>query len=164
MAIMGVVLLAVMSLSSFFVCGGVLPIDGLPVPECADTEVSTNIPIRVDLDRMDKMRFVVELSASLTNDLEVLIGCDSDTNGVLAVEESRLAFGYDCGRWFVRNGEHVETEEICDGAMTRRELSVRYKDFAPDWNLVKVVRRGFGSIGESVSLVNEAKRFSIFVR
>ena len=54
-----VVLLAVMSLSSFFVCGGVLPIDGLPVPECADTEVSTNIPIRVDLDRMDKMRFVV---------------------------------------------------------------------------------------------------------
>lgn len=59
MAIMGVVLLAVMSLSSFFVCGGVLPIDGLPVPECVDTEVSTNIPIRVDLDRMDKMRFVI---------------------------------------------------------------------------------------------------------
>ena len=138
----------------------------LTPPVFADTEVSTNIPIRVNLERLDKMRFVLELSPTATNDIEVLIGHDADANGVLSVEESRIAFGYDCGQWFVREGEEVRAETyICTEQMyARRELVIRCKDFAPGWDLVKVVRRGLFASDESVSLVEERKRFVLFVR
>ena len=141
----------------------------LPPSEYADTEVSTNIPMRVNLERLDWMRFALELSPTATNDIEVLIGHDADTNGVLSIEESRIAFGYDCGQWFERRMENVEWrienggEGVANGRV-RRELAIRYKDFAPDWDLVKVVRRGLSASDESVSLVEERKRFVLFVR
>ena len=149
--------------------GRTLSVPTLPSSEFADTEVSTNIPIRVNLERLDRMRFALELSSSATNDIEVLIGHDADTNGVLSVEESRIAFGYDCGQWFERRMENVEwrIENGGEGGANgrvRRELAIRYKDFAPDWDLVKVVRRGLGASDESILLVEERKRFVLFVR
>ena len=146
--------------------GKTVTVEPLPPSEFADTEVSTNIPIHVNLERLDWMRFVLELSPTATNDIEVLIGHDADTNGVLSVGESRMAFGYDCGNWFVREGEEVRAEAyICSEQMyVRRELAIRCKDFAPDWDLVKVVRRGLSASDESVSLVEERKRFVLFVR
>ena len=158
--------LALLPLAAF---GSTVTIGPLPPSEYADTEVSTNIPIRVNLERLDRMRFVLELSPSATNDIEVLIGHDADTNGVLSVGESCIAFGYDCGQWFERRMENVEwrIENEGEGAANgrvRRELAIRYKDFAPDWDLVKVVRRGLSASDESVSLVEERKRFVLFVR
>ena len=88
-------LLTIIPLAAF---GSTLSAPTLPPCEFADTEVTTNIPIRVNLERLDKMRFVLELSPTATNDVEVLIGHDADANGVLSVEESRIVFGYDCGR------------------------------------------------------------------
>ena len=80
--------------------------------------------------------------------------------------EFAIAFGYDCGQWFVREGEDVRAEEsVCSEQMyARRELAIRYKGFAPDWDLVKVVRRGLSASEESVSLVEERKHFILFVR
>jgi hypothetical protein len=155
--------LALLPLAAF---GSTVTIGPLPPSEYADTEVSTNIPIRVNLERLDRMRFALELSPTATNDVEVLIGHDADTNGVLSVGESCIAFGYDCGQWFVREGEEVRAEMyICSEQMyVRRALAIRYKDFAPDWDLVKVVRRGLSASDESVSLVEERKRFVLFVR
>ena len=144
--------------------GSTVTIGPLPPPEFADTEVSTNIPIRVNLERLEWMRFALELSPSATNDIEVLIGHDADTNGVLSAEESGIAFGCDCGQWFVRRGENLQVEECPIKGRMRRELAIRYKDFAPDWDLVKVVRRGLVASDESVSLVEECKRFVLFVR
>ena len=155
--------LALLPLAAF---GSTVTIGPLPPSEYADTEVSTNIPIHVNLERLDWMRFALELSPTATNDIEVLIGHDADTNGVLSVGESCIAFGYDCGQWFVREGEEVRAEMyICSEQMyVRRELAIRYKDFAPDWDLVKVVRRGLGASDESILLVEERKRFVLFVR
>ncbi len=144
--------------------GRTLSVPTLPPSEYADTEVSTNIPINVNLERLDWMRFALELSPTATNDIEVLIGYDADTNGVLSVEESRMAFGYDCGQWFVREGEEVRAEECPTEGRARREFAIRYKNFAPDWDLVKVVRRGLSASDETVSLVEERKRFVLFVR
>ena len=156
-------MLAILPLAAF---GKALSVPTLPLCEYADTEVSTNIPIRVNLERLEWMRFALELSPTATNDIEVLIGHDADTNGVLSVGESCSAFGYDCGQWFVREGEEVRAEMyICSEQMyVRRALAIRYKDFAPDWDLVKVVRRGLSASDESVSLVEERKRFVLFVR
>ena len=144
--------------------GRTLSVPTLPPSEYADTEVSTNIPINVNLERLDWMRFALELSPTATNDIEVLIGYDADTNGVLSVEESRMAFGYDCGQWFVREGEEVRAEECPTEGRARREFAIRYKNFALDWDLVKVVRRGLSASDETVSLVEERKRFVLFVR
>ena len=94
-------MLAILPLAAF---GKALSVPTLPLCEYADTEVSTNIPIRVNLERLEWMRFALELSPTATNDIEVLIGHDADTNGVLSVGESCIAFGYDCGNWFVREG------------------------------------------------------------
>ena len=153
--------LAILPLVAF---GKTVTVEPLPPSEFADTEVSTNIPIHVNLERLDRMRFALELSPTATNDIEILIGHDADTNGVLSIEESRIAFGYDCGNWFVREGAEVRTEECPTEGRARRELAIRYKDFAPDWDLVKVVRRGLSASDESVSLVEERKRFVLFVR
>ena len=156
-------ILTILPLAAF---GKTVTVEPLPPSEFADTEVSTNIPIHVNLERLDWMRFALEFSPTATNDIEVLIGHDADTNGVLSVGESRIAFGYDCGNWFVREGEEVRAETyICSEQMyARRELAIRYKDFAPDWDLVKVVRRGLGASDESILLVEERKRFVLFVR
>ena len=159
-------MLAILPLAAF---GKALSVPTLPLCEYADTEVSTNIPIHVNLERLDWMRFVLELLPTATNDVEVLIGHDADTNGVLSVGESSIAFGYDCGQWFERRMENVEwrIENVGEGVANgrvRRELAIRYKDFAPDWDLVKVVRRGLSASDESVSLVEERKRFVLFVR
>ena len=159
-------ILTILPLAAF---GKTVTVEPLPPSEYADTEVSTNIPIHVNLERLDWMRFALEFSPTATNDIEVLIGHDADTNGVLSVEESRIAFGYDCGQWFERRMENVEwrIENGGEGGANgrvRRELAIRYKDFAPDWDLVKVVRRGLSASDESVSLVEERKRFVLFVR
>ena len=156
-------LLTILSLAAF---GKTVTVEQLPPSEYADTEVSTNIPIRVKYERLDRMRFALELSPSATNNIEILIGHDADANGVLSVEESSIAFGYDCGQWFVREGEEVRSEMyVCsEQAYMHRELAISYKDFVPDWDLVKVIRRGLGASDESVSLVEEHKRFILFVR
>ena len=162
-------LLAMILLLPMAVFGKTVTVEQLPPSEYADTEVSTNFPIRVNLERLDWMRFALEFSSTATNDIEVLIGHDADTNGVLSIEESCMAFGYDCGQWFERRMENVEWrienggEGVANGRV-RRELAIRYKDFAPDWDLVKVVRRGLSASDESVSLVEERKRFVLFVR
>ena len=154
-------MLAVLPLVAF---GRTLSVPPLPPSEFADTEVSTNIAIGARLQRLERLRFVLELAPTATNDIEVLIGHDADGNGALSVVESDIAFGYDCGNWFVRKGENLQVEECPAGGRARRELSVHCKDFAPDWDLVKVVRRGLSAADESVSLVGEHKHFMIFVR
>lgn len=161
--------LAMLAILPLAALGRTLSVPALPPPEFADSEVSTNIPIHVNLERLDWMRFALELSPTATNDIEVLIGHDADTNGVLSVEESRIAFGYDCGQWFERRMENVEWRIENEGegsanGRVRRELAIRYRDFAPDWGLVKVVRRGLSASDETVSLVEERKRFVLFVR
>ena len=56
-------MLALLPLAAF---GRTLSAPTLPPPEFADTEVSTNIPIRVNLERLEKMRFALELAPTAT--------------------------------------------------------------------------------------------------
>ena len=48
--------------------------------------------------------------------------------------------------------------------MPTNALVVGKRDFDPSWNLAKVVRRGFGEMGESVSFDEERVRFNIRIR
>ena len=82
----------------------------LPPSEFADTEVSTNIAFVVDRSIMTRIEFTVALDATPTNNVEVAIGTDENSDGNLSVEESAYVFGYDCGNWFVRDRVKVRGE------------------------------------------------------
>ena len=114
-------------------------VEPLPPSGFADTEVSTNIAFVVDRAIMTRIEFTVALDATPTNNVEVAIGTDENSDGNLSVEEAAYVFGYDCGKWFVRDQSKskVEVEE--------RNLSTYSTDqperarcpfhaFPPSWN------------------------------
>ena len=133
-------------------------VEPLPPSEYADTEVTTNIPFAVSLETMSRIEFTLTFDASPTNNVEVSVGADENGDGTLSTTEAAWTFGYDCGRWFTRNAdENRETDEPAPetGRITRTFL-LRKGRLDPDWNLVKVVRRGVRSIGE-IAFVNGFK-------
>ena len=139
-----------------------------PLPPSADvdTEVSTNIPVSVDLLKLQEIAFALELPASLTNCLEVAVGHDADDDGRLSVEESDVAFGWDCGRWFVRSAEAdtVASAAESQGGVVRRTLAILARDLRSNWTLVRVTRRGGGPFGESVALSFDKRSFRLILR
>ncbi len=85
-------------------------VEPLPPSEFADTEVSTNIAFAVERPAMTRIEFTVALDATPTNNVEVAIGTDANSDGNLAVEEAAYVFGWDCGKWFVRDQVKVRGE------------------------------------------------------
>ena len=146
---------------------GTVAVAPLPAAEYADTEVSTNFPLRVDFARLQKLHVALELDEAAANGLEVLLGCDTDGDGSLSASEASLAFGYDCGTWFVRKTESdqvdIEPSSTNDGR-ARRELTIGWRQLLPDWDLVRVTRRGEGTVSESVLLTIENKKFAVIFK
>ena len=138
----------------------------LPSPEYADTEVTTNIPFAVSLETMSRIEFTLTFDASPTNAVEVSVGVDENGDGWLSTTEAAWTFGYDCGHWLTRNAdESRETDEPAaeTGRITRTFL-LRKRRLDPDWNLVKVVRRGVRSIGEIAVVTGSKPGFALEVR
>ena len=94
--------MAFASCLSVLAFGATIP--GLPQSAFADTEVSTNIVFVVERPAMTRIEFTVALDATPTNNVEVAIGTDANSDGNLAVEEAAYVFGYDCGAWRFRGG------------------------------------------------------------
>ena len=83
-----------------------------PVSPYLDTEVSTNCVLH--RSRIDARTFDVhfQFEGTPTNNLEVAFGRDSNTNGVLDVQEIDTAYGWRGGRYFIENvraWERIET-------------------------------------------------------
>ena len=83
-----------------------------PVSPYADTEVSTNCVLH--RSRIDARTFDVhfQFEGTPTNNLEVAFGRDSNTNGVLDVQEIDTVYGWRGGRYFIENvraWERIET-------------------------------------------------------
>ena len=83
---------------------GSVEVAALPEWSFADTEVSTNCPLRIADAEVLRMTFAVELAATPSNNVQVAFGRDANTNGVLEVEEQWLVLGWDCGAWTLRKG------------------------------------------------------------
>ena len=134
-------------------------VPSLPEAVRPDAEVSTNIELDVNAARLQTLTLSVEFESCVTNEVLVAIGADADLDGDLSVDEADIVFGCDCGAWYradLRTGD-VETAATNALVIGRRE-------FDPAWNLAKVVRRGFGEIGEMVSVDEERVRFDIRIR
>ena len=134
-------------------------VSALPSGEYADTEVSTNVALNVSAARLERLALSVAFESCETNEVLVALGADTDGNGDLSIAEADVVFGCDCGAWYradLRTGETAQ--------QTTNVLVIGKRDFDPSWNLFKVIRRGLGEIGESVTLDEERVRFDIRVR
>ena len=134
-------------------------VSSLPEAVRPDAEVSTNIALNVNAARLQTLTLSVEFESCVTNEVLVAIGADADLDGDLSVDEADIVFGCDCGAWYradLRTGE-IETA-------TTNALVIGKREFDPAWDIFKVIRRGFGEIGESVGKDEERVRFDIRIR
>ena len=83
---------------------GAVEVGGLPAWEFADTEVSTNVPFAFPEMGAKHFLLSIELAGTPSNNVQVAFGRDSNTNGVLEIEETGMTLGWDCGRWRAREG------------------------------------------------------------
>ena len=141
-------------------------VSALPQSEYADTEVSTNIAFAVERPAMTRIEFTVALDATPTNNVEVAIGTDANSDGNLAVEEAAYVFGYDCGTWFARSAglEGLGSLEGLGGGRVEKTFVLKRRQLDTAWNLVKVTRRGCGSACELVEAKGRKPGFKLEVR
>ena len=147
-----------------------ITVEPLLISSYADTEISTNISYSVILKNITRIAFVVALDATPTNNVEVAIGTDANGDGNLAVEEAVYTFGYDCGRWLMRDAatdseifENVVESQIVGGRIEKTFI-LKKRKLNAEWNLVKVTRRGFGSVGELVTVEGRCPGFKLEIR
>ena len=141
-------------------------VSALPQSEYADTEVSTNIAFAVERPAMTRIEFTVALDATPTNNVEVAISTDTNSDGNLAVEEAAYVFGYDCGAWFARSAglEGLGSLEGLGGGRVEKTFVLKRRQLDTAWNLLKVTRRGCGSSFELVEAKGRKPRFKLEVR
>ena len=132
----------------------------LPGGALPDTEVVTNIPLRVNAERLDVFSLKLEVDGARTeSEVLVAVGHDADEDGDLSFEETAFVFGCDCGERYLVNHR---TGQVFTGVGDTVAINHRY--FDPAWNLAKVVKRGEGAVGETITEIVENKRFSIRIR
>ncbi len=131
----------------------------LPEASEAHTEVSTNVTLGVNLDRLMAYQLKLEAVNITSNEVIVAVGSDSNGDGDLSLDEAAFAFCYDCG---VRSIVNYLTKEVTViGADT---IAIRRRDFDPAWNLAKIIKRGPGEVEETITETVENLKFEIRLR
>ena len=167
MRMLMLVIVFIVSISAFGVT-----VSALPQSEYADTEVSTNIAFAVERPAMTRIEFTVALDATPTNNVEVAIGTDANSDGNVAVEEAAYVFGYDCGAWFARSAgleglgslECLGSLEGLGGGRVEKTFVLKRRQLDTAWSLVKVTRRGCGAVCELVEANGRKPGFKLEVR
>jgi len=162
----GAAILMVVFLAFSAFAGARVVVPSLPEAATPDAEVSTNIALNVDATRLQTLTFSVAFDSCETNEVLVAIGADGDNDGDLSLDEAAIVFGCDCGEWYrtdLRTGT-ASTEGSDPPVEATNAVVIGKREFDPVWNLVKVVRRGFGEIGETVEVGEERVRFDIRIR
>ena len=136
------------------------------LPEAARTlaEVETNVVFSTGAATDNKWTLTIERDAATSNSVEVVLGCDTNEDGVLGIEEGDLCVGWDCGEWFWRDRRANAACRV-EGTAHRLDVTLYLRDreakslvssvfppvvsptcFNPDWNLARVVSRGAETI------------------
>ena len=151
------ILVTLLAFSAF--AGARVVVPQLPEVVTPDAEVCTNLALNVDAARLQTLTLSVAFDSCETHEVLVAIGADGDNDGDLSVDEAAIVFGCDCGAWYRADLRAGEVETAATNA-----LVIGKREFDPAWNLVKVVRRGFGEISETVGVDEERVRFDIRIR
>ena len=137
----------------------------LPCGELPNTEVATNLVLRIDAAKTERLVFTIEADNSPSNSLSIAVGHDANGDGDLSLEEADVVFGFDCGEWFeARTANGVVASEAVQGGRISRDIAFHDKAIFGEWNLAKVVKRGLGEIDESVVADIRQTHFSLTFR
>lgn len=165
----------------------------LPVSPYADTEVTTNISFNAQRIDIKEFGLNIYFGLGSTNAIQVAFGRDEDGNGILSFSETDAVYGYRNGKSVIEDVKNaVRYEEVpADGSRnfnikmrmkkdyTPKEFSASvgtsqiFTDFLsdvpswlyrPDWNLMRVTRRGAGAPAEWLSCNIKYSHFYIIVR
>ena len=164
------------------------------VPECVSTEVSTNVAFNGSLKDVREVRMHFTFEGVSSNCIQVAFGRDADGDGVLSFGETDTVYGWRNGRYFAENvktGVRTEEAEIATGRalsvrmrMTKESLpayfaatndagvsvlasfasSVPEWTYRPNWNLMRVTRRGPGVPAEWVRCDVKYEELFLIVR
>ena len=131
----------------------------LPPGSMPDTEVSTNIALHVNADRLESFTLSIQVEGGATNEVLVAVGHDADEDGDLSFGETAFVFGRDCGSGYLVNyTSESASVDVGDS------ITITRSNFDPAWDLAKVVKRGAGAIGETVTETVLNKRFYIHIK
>lgn len=132
----------------------------LPEGTLPDTEVATNIQLRVNAERLQVFSLKMEIGVGgVDGEVLVAVGHDADEDGDLTFDETAFVFGNDCGERYLVNHQ---TGQVFTGVGDT--VAISHHNFDPAWNLAKIVKRGEGAVGETITETVENKRFSIRIR
>ena len=141
-----------------------VPLPTLPCGELPNSEVVTNVALNVDYDRLENLTLSLELNASASNSLSIAVG--TAAGDALTLDEADFDWGYDFGKWFradTATGNVDEWPEPGTGRVSRT-LTINRSDFKPQWNRLRIVKRGVGDIEVDASYSREYTKFLIRLR
>ena len=142
----------------------VAPLPALPQGELPNSEVATNIVLDIDYSRLRSLTLSLELEASASNSVSIAVG--TVQGGSLPMEKVDFEWGYDCGKWFradTGTGIVEEWLELGTGRVSR-SLTICRRDFNPQWNRLRIVKRGVGDFDVDASYSRASTKFFIRVR
>lgn len=108
-------------------------------------EMSSYLPLSVNTNRLGTLAFKLSFEATPANNIEIAVGQDANGDGKLALLEADVTFGYDCGEWFTKETETgtILTEPAPTSGFLSRTIQFRNgKTYNPNWNMLKLTRRG----------------------
>ena len=154
--------LALMGLSAFADKNIALPT--LPEAVLPNTEVTTNIALNVNWERLETLSFSIGVEACESNFVGVAVGTAS--GDTLTLEEADFEWGCDCGVRFSANTEtgEIERDSVPSSGWTERVISIGKRQFNTNWNMVRLTKRGVGSFETAVSQNEKNKSFTLIVR
>ena len=136
----------------------------LPCGELPNSEVSTNVALNVDYARLENLTLSLELNASASNSLSIAVG--TAAGDALTLDEADFEWGYDCGKWFRADTETGNVDEWPEPGTGRvsRTSTIDRRDFNPQWNRLRIVKRGLGDIEVGLLYSREYTKFTIRIR
>ena len=171
-------------------------VPSLPVSQYADTEVTTNIVFNAIRSDVKTFELNFQLECSSSNCIQVALGRDSDSDGILSFAETDVVCGWRNGRYFVEDvkgacryeenispferGAHnfaisIQTTKeyqpkafsaMADSTSLFTSLTETVPAwlYRPEWNVMRVTRRGAGLTSQSVSYDVKYAQLYIIVR
>lgn len=96
-------------------------VSGLPMSPYADTEISTNVAFNVTRGDAKFFDVRLELTGTVSNNVQIAFGCDADGDGELALEETDLVLAWRGGRYCVEN--IAESERIVEDSVSENDAA-----------------------------------------
>ena len=108
-----------------------LSVGNLPASPFLDSEVSTNISFNAFRSDAKRMSLLTKIDCSVSNCVQIAMGRDENSDGVLSFSETEAMYGWRAGSYFVENvrgGRRYERKfDAADRAQTMAcEFKMRY--------------------------------------